>query len=202
MTVRELEISWDFWEKYSEYMAQGSRLITCLIQHQNCKNINTDQIVSWISCMSWLSPNTKFLILHIWFFKFPFKSELHVISYFLLHLPGSKLAAWGLYGPIIEYLLTDCCCCSVPKSCPTLCDPMNLAQQALLPSSGSQNLLRFMSTESMMLSSHLFLCWLLFFPSIFPSIKVFSSESALCIRWPDYWSFSISPSNEFRLDFL
>ena len=181
MTVRELDISWDFWEKYSEYMAQGSRLISCLIQHQDCKNINTGQIVSWISCVSWLSPNTKFLILHIWFFKFPFKSELHVISYFISHLPGSKSAAWGLYGPIIKY----CCCCSVPKSCPTLCDPMNLARQALLPSSSSRNLLKFMSTESMMLPNHLFLCWpLLFLPSVFPSIKVFSSELALCIRWP------------------
>src|SRR5574340_185201 len=68
-----------------------------------------------------------------------------------------------------------------------------------------------MSIESVMLSSHLILCHLLlFFPSIFPSIRVFSNESALQIRWPKYWSFSfnISPSNEhpglisFRTDWL
>ena len=68
-----------------------------------------------------------------------------------------------------------------------------------------------MSTESMLPSNHLTFCWLLFLPpSTFPSIRVFSSESALCIRWPKYWSFSfsISPSNEhpgltsFRMDCL
>ena len=58
-----------------------------------------------------------------------------------------------------------------------------------------------MSTESVMASNHLILCHpLLLLPSIFPSIRVFSSESALCIRWPKYWSFSfnIRPSNEYR----
>ena len=68
-----------------------------------------------------------------------------------------------------------------------------------------------MSIESMMLSKHLILCHLLvLLPSIFPSIRVFSSESALCIRWPRYWrfSFSVSPSNEylalisFRIDWF
>ena len=68
-----------------------------------------------------------------------------------------------------------------------------------------------MSIESMMPSNHLILCHpLLLLPSIFPSIRVFSNESALCIRWPNYWSFSfnISPSNEhpglisFRMDWL
>ena len=66
-----------------------------------------------------------------------------------------------------------------------------------------------MSIESVMPSSHLIICHpLLLLPSIFPSIKVFSSESVLCIRWPKYWSFSISPSYEysglipFRMDWL
>ena len=55
-----------------------------------------------------------------------------------------------------------------------------------------------MFIESVMLSSHLILYYpLLLLPSIFPSIRVFSSELALCIRWPKYWSFSISPSNEY-----
>ena len=75
----------------------------------------------------------------------------------------------------------------------------------------SWNLLKLMSSESMMPSNHLILCLpLLLPPSIFPSIKVFSNESVLCIRWPKYWSFSfsISPSNEysglipFRMDWL
>ena len=64
----------------------------------------------------------------------------------------------------------------------------------------SQTLLRLMSIESMMPSNHLILCHPLFLlPSIFPSIRVFSNKSALCIRWPKYWSFSfsISPSNEY-----
>ena len=75
----------------------------------------------------------------------------------------------------------------------------------------SQSLLKLMSIELGMPSNHLTLCHpLLFLPSIFPSIRVFSNESALCIRWPKYWSFSLSinPSNEyselisFRMDWL
>ena len=78
--------------------------------------------------------------------------------------------------------------------------PLTIAQQASLSSTFSQSLLRFMSIESMMLYNHLILCHpLLLFPSIFPSIRVFSNESALCIRWPKYWSFnvSISPSSGY-----
>ena len=60
-------------------------------------------------------------------------------------------------------------------------------------------LLKFISIESVMLYNHLILCHPLLFPSIFPSIRVFSNESVLCIRWPKYWrfSFSISPSNQY-----
>ena len=72
------------------------------------------------------------------------------------------------------------------------------ACQASLSFTISRNLLKFTSTESVMLSSHLILCCpLLLLPSIFPSIRVFSSESALCIRWPKYWSFSINYSNGY-----
>ena len=61
-----------------------------------------------------------------------------------------------------------------------------------------RSLFKPMSTESVMPSNHLILCRpLLLLPSIFPSIRVFSNELALCIRWPKYWSFSISPSNEY-----
>ena len=72
------------------------------------------------------------------------------------------------------------------------------ARQVSLSFTTSLSLLKVMSIESVMLSNHLILCYsLLLFPSIFPSIRVFSSESALRIRWPKYWSFSISPSNEY-----
>ena len=74
------------------------------------------------------------------------------------------------------------------------------ASQASLSFTISQNLLKLMSIESVMLSKHLILCCpLLLMPSIFPSIRIFSNESALRIRWPNYWnfSFSISPSNEY-----
>jgi len=89
--------------------------------------------------------------------------------------------------------------------------PWTAAHQDSLSITNSQSLLKLLSIESVMPSNHLILCHLLLFsPSIFPSIKVFSNESALCIRWPKYWSFSfnISPPNEhsglisFRMDWL
>ena len=85
------------------------------------------------------------------------------------------------------------------------------AHQASLSITNSQSLLKLMSIEPVMPSNHLILCCLLFLPpSICPSIRVFSSESVLCIKWPNYWSFSFifSPSNEhselisFRMDWL
>ena len=89
--------------------------------------------------------------------------------------------------------------------------PWTAAHQASLSSTNSQSLLKLMSIESVMPSNHLILCHtLLPLPSTFPSIRVFFSESVLCIRWPKDWSFSfsISPSNEysglisFRMDWL
>ena len=88
---------------------------------------------------------------------------------------------------------------SVAQSCPTLCDPWTEAHQASLPITNSRSLSKFMSIESVMPSDHLILCRpLLLLSSIFPSIRVFSNESALRIRWLKYWSFNfnISPSNE------
>ena len=88
--------------------------------------------------------------------------------------------------------------------------PWTAARQASLSITNSRSLLKLMSIESGMPSNHLILCHPLLPPSIFPSIRVFSNESALCIRWPKYWSFrfSISPPNEysglisFRMDWL
>ena len=104
-----------------------------------------------------------------------------------------------------------CVLCLVAQLGPTLCDPMNYSTPGLpvhhqLPSS-----LKVMSIESVMPSSHLILCRpLLLLPTISPSIRVFSSESTLHMRWPKCWSFSlsISPSNEhpglvsFRMDWF
>ena len=89
--------------------------------------------------------------------------------------------------------------------------PWTVTRQAPLSFTISWSLLKFMSIESVMLYNHLILCLpLLFLPSVFPSIRVFSNELALCIRWPKYWSysFSISPCHEhselicFRIDGL
>ena len=100
---------------------------------------------------------------------------------------------------------------SVSQSCLTLCDPMNCSMPGLLVHHQPRSLPKLISIELVMPSNHLILCRpLLLLPSIFPSIRVFSSESALHIRWPKYWSFSfrISPSNEysgwisFRIDWF
>ena len=88
--------------------------------------------------------------------------------------------------------------------------PWTTAWQASLSITSSWNLLKLMSIELVMSSNHLILCHLLLSPSIFPSIRIFSNESALHIRWPKYWSFSfnIIPSNEhpglisFKMDWL
>ena len=79
--------------------------------------------------------------------------------------------------------------------------PWTTACQAPLSLTVSWSLIKFLSIESMVLSSHLILCHPFLLPSIFPSIRVFSSESAVLIRWPKYWNFSfrISPSNEFSV---
>ena len=89
--------------------------------------------------------------------------------------------------------------------------PWTAAHQAFLSFTISQSLLKLMSSESVMPSNHLILCGpFLYLPSIFPSIRLFSSELVLCTRWPKYWSFSFStsPSNEysevisFRMDWV
>ena len=88
--------------------------------------------------------------------------------------------------------------------------PWTAAHQVSLSITNSRSLPKFMSIESVMPSSHLILCQLLLLPPVFPSIRVFSNELALCIRWPKYWgfNFNISPSDEhprlisFRMDWL
>jgi len=114
-------------------------------------------------------------------------------------------------GDTCTSMADSCRFSSVAQLCLTLCDPMNAARHASLSITNPQSPPKPMSIESVMPSNHLILCCpLLLLPSIFPSIRVFSNESALRIRWPKYWSFSlnISPPNEhpgltsFRMDWL
>ena len=117
---------------------------------------------------------------------------------------------YAIYTQVVQFS-------SVIQSCLTLCDPMNHSTPGLPvtthlpPTTNSWSPPKPMSIMSVMPSNYLILCCpLLCLPSVFPSIRVFSNESALCIRWPKYWSFSfiIRPSNEhpglisFRMDWL
>ena len=122
----------------------------------------------------------------------------------------SSILAWEIHRQrnLVGYSPVQFSHSALPNS---LQPPWTTARQASLSITNSQSLPKLMSTELMMPSNHLILCHpLLLLPSIFPSIRVFSNESVLRIRWPKYWSFSfiISPSNEhpglisFRMDWL
>ena len=106
-------------------------------------------------------------------------------------------------------LSSFCCFCNQFSHVQLFATSWTAARQAPLSITNSWSLLKLMSTKSVMPSNHLTLCCpLLLLPSIFPIIRVFSNELILCIRWPKYWSFSVSPSNEysglisFRVDWL
>ena len=128
-----------------------------------------------------------------------------------------QCSRWG-FGPRLgkipqrrKWQPTPVLVSSVTQSCPTLCNPMDCSTPGFPVHHQSWSLLKLMSIESMMSSSHLILCRpLLLLPSNFLSVRVFSSESVLHITWPKgcSFSFSISPSNEFsglisfRMDWL
>ena len=106
-------------------------------------------------------------------------------------MPNFFLFLFFQSGTVVTKAINHFCVCD--HIC--VCDA---AHQAALSFSMSWSFLKFMSIESVMQSNHLILsCPLLLLPSIFHSISIFSSELALCIRWPKYWSFSISLSNEY-----
>ena len=149
------------------------------------------------------------LILNSWFRWRNLESLRH------LYIPLSELL-WGSNGTMCKKCLLYTICsingsCSVAQSCPTLCNPMNCSMPGFpvfhhLPDLAHTHV-HWVSDAI----HHLILCCpLLLPPSVVPSIRVFSSDSVLCIRWPKYWSFSfsISPSNEysglisFRIDWL
>ena len=134
-------------------------------------------------------------------------SEVETLSHLAQMRSSSKVIQSGEGG--MDELWRSVQFSSAAQSCPTLCHPMNRSTPGLPVHHQLLESTQLMSIESVMTSSHLVLCHpLLLLPSIFPSIRVFSNESALCIRWPKYWSFSfnISPSNEhpglisFRMD--
>ena len=110
---------------------------------------------------------------------------------------------------MIRNYFNNSICCSVTESCLTV-TRWTVAHQASLSLTISWSLLKLRSIELVMPSNHLILCCHLLLPSVFPSIRIFSNESVLCIRWPKHWSFSfsISSSNEysglisFRMDWL
>ena len=99
-----------------------------------------------------------------------------------------------------SYSFPNCCCCSVTKLCLILCDPVDCSTPGFPDLHYLPGLLKFMFIGLVMLTHHLILCHLLLLlPSLSLSIRVFSSESVLYIRWPKYWSFSVSfsLSNEY-----
>ena len=128
------------------------------------------------------------------------------VFYLCRNLIKKKLGNFVSYYKTNIYLLQRVCkkveisqFSSVAQLCLTLQTPWTAAHQASLSITSSWSLLKLMSIKSVMPSNHLILCQPLLPPSIFSSIKVFSRESLLPIRWPKYWSFSISinPSNEY-----
>ena len=137
-----------------------------------------------------------------------FPPDLSFFPFSLLLLPHPR----PCFSVCLDFLLSllSFHFSSLAQSCPTLVDPLDCSTPGLLPITNSQSLLKLKSIESVMPSNHLILCCPILLTFIFPSIRIFSNESVLHIRWPKYWSFSfsISPSNEysglisFRMDWL
>ena len=134
--------------------------------------ISTARILEWIAIsFSWGSPQTRDLTHNSCICK-------HILNHWAIRAQFS----------------------SVAQSCLTLCNHMDCSTPGFQSITNSQSLLEVMSIESVVPSNHVILCHpLLLLPSIFPSIRVFSNESVLPIRWPEYWTltFSISPSYEY-----
>ena len=103
------------------------------------------------------------------------------------NLPNPGIEPASLASPALagRFFSTSTTCCSVAQLCSTFCSPMDCS------------LLKLMPTESVMPSNHFVLCHPILLPSIFPSVRVIYNESALCTRWPKYWSFSFSLSDEY-----
>ena len=106
---------------------------------------------------------------------------------------------WTLLFLPIDWLRLGSCC-PVTKLCLTVCDPMDCSMPGSPSTTVFWSLLKFMPTELVVLSNDHILCRpLLLLSSVFPHIRVLSCESALGVRWPKYWTFSISPSKEYSV---
>ena len=157
------------------------------------------------SCLVFLPlPRCPPVCCHLGLRFVPFLSS-HISSGSIPHLHPQAAFLTSLYITFFPPSSSYSCCCSIAKSCLTV-TPWTIARQAPLSFCISQSLLKFMSIKSVMLSNHLILYHpLLLLPSIFPSIRVFSNESAFLIRWPKYWSFQLQHHSFqwiFRIDFL
>ena len=145
-------------------------------------------LLTWYCCVIFGYPFMRLFCRFLFWFSSLGHNNCHPYGF-----NGCPSISFSLF-PFITYFL--CCCCSVAK----LFSRMECSTQAPLSSTVSQSRLEFMFIASPMLSKHLILCHsFCVLPSIFPSIRVFSNESALPIRWPKYWSFrfSISSSNKY-----
>ena len=167
------------------------------------------EVLSVGSCVSWTYPYFREAFLFVFYLL-----VFYALAYFLVlqDVPSSSCIFPAL---VIESSLSpknlnsfqwSCCCSVIVSRARLFATPWTAACQAPLSSNVSRSLLKCMSIELMMLSNHSHP--LLLLPSTFASIRVFSNVLALCIRWPKYWSFSISPSNEysglisFRIDWF
>ena len=123
----------------------------------------------------------------------------HIGFFFFFFFYSDTSVWWGILGKrMLQCLPLGRKGCSVTQLCPTLVTPWTAAHQASLSFTISWSLFKLMSIELVMPSNYPILCLpLLLLPSIFPSIRIFSNESALRIRWLKYWSFSISLPNEY-----
>ena len=161
-----------------------------ILEHIHSDCFETFVLASICDSFFWLC--ITFINLSTHLVTFGWKLE---IRWYIVVTLNSVLFFWGL----LFYACCCCCCCSVTQSYPTLCHPMITVHQASLSLTISWSLLKLMFIESIMITNHLILCRpLLLQPTVFPSIRVFSYESALPIWCPSYWSFnfSISPFNE------
>ena len=164
------------------------------------KTLTTD----WLK---WYMRNT-WRLMNIWrliqYGLFP-QTECWYVQFILLaffSLVFNQEIEWVAYGKkwsVLHVLFWDISSVQSLSHVWLFATPWTAACQASLSITNSRSLLKLMSIESMMLSNHLIFCHPLLLPSILPSIRVFCSESVLCISWPKYWSFSfsISPSNEY-----
>ena len=178
-----------FWEK-----AVPSTLRVCWL-------VQSPALIIWAPSSGWLV--TAFISA---FAALPCTFTLEMVSF--LNLMNQTLLA-SRFSSVISSL-SQFSSVQFLSRAQLFATPQTAARQASLSITNSRSLLKLMSIESVMPSNHLILCRPLLLPSIFPSIRVFSNESVLHIRWPKYWSFSfsISPSNEysglisFKMDWL